>query len=39
VVEVGLLLRFIRAGLPDTTPPAPAADDADEADTPLAFAY
>jgi cytochrome bd ubiquinol oxidase subunit I len=32
VVEVGLLLRTVRAGLPDTSPPE--ADDA-----PLAFAY
>ncbi len=36
VVEVGLLLRYIRAGLPDVTPPPPVPDDAD---TPLAFAY
>jgi cytochrome d ubiquinol oxidase subunit I len=36
VVEVGLLLRSIRAGLPDVTPPepVPATDE-----QPLAFAY
>ncbi len=35
VVEVGLLLRFARAGVPDVSPAEPAADD----DRPLAFAY
>jgi cytochrome bd ubiquinol oxidase subunit I len=37
VVEVGLLIRFIRPGLPDVTPP-PEGDGSDE-DRPLAFAY
>jgi cytochrome d ubiquinol oxidase subunit I len=36
VVEVGLMLRYIRAGLPDVSPPPPTADDAE---APLAFAY
>ncbi|GAB4057899.1 cytochrome ubiquinol oxidase subunit I [Catellatospora paridis] len=36
VVEVGLLLHFARAGLPDVTPPP--ATESDE-DRPLAFAY
>ncbi|GIH04104.1 cytochrome ubiquinol oxidase subunit I [Rhizocola hellebori] len=35
VVEVGLLLRYARAGVPDVTPAEPAGDD----DRPLAFAY
>jgi len=35
VVEVGLLLRYARAGVPGVTPAEPAADD----DRPLAFAY
>ncbi|HEY3503473.1 MAG TPA: cytochrome ubiquinol oxidase subunit I [Actinocatenispora sp.] len=34
VVEVGLLLRGIRGGLPDTSPP-----DTDGGDKPMAFAY
>lgn len=34
VVEVGLLIRFARAGVPDVAPPAPSKDD-----EPLAFAY
>jgi cytochrome d ubiquinol oxidase subunit I len=38
VIEVRLLLRYARAGLPDVTPPPPQTDDADE-DRPLAFAY
>jgi cytochrome d ubiquinol oxidase subunit I len=38
VVEVGLLLRFAKAGLPDITPPPPEDTGADE-DRPLAFAY
>ena len=36
VVEVRLMLRSIRSGLPDVTPPTPADDDVD---APLAFAY
>ncbi|GAA1429305.1 cytochrome ubiquinol oxidase subunit I [Microlunatus lacustris] len=36
VIEVRLMLRSIRSGLPDVTPPAPADDDVD---APLAFAY
>jgi cytochrome bd ubiquinol oxidase subunit I len=36
VVEIGLLVRYARAGLPDATPPAPPAD---QTDPPLAFAY
>ena len=36
VIEVKLLLQAIKAGLPDDPPPA---DDADDADRPLAFAY
>jgi cytochrome d ubiquinol oxidase subunit I len=36
VVEVGLLLYYARAGLPDVTPPPPAESDEDR---PLAFAY
>ncbi|GAA1397832.1 cytochrome ubiquinol oxidase subunit I [Catellatospora coxensis] len=36
VVEVGLLLHYARAGLPDVTPPPPAESDEDR---PLAFAY
>jgi cytochrome bd ubiquinol oxidase subunit I len=36
VVEVGLLIRFIRVGLPDL----PSDEEGpDEADSPLAFAY
>jgi cytochrome d ubiquinol oxidase subunit I len=34
VVEVRLLLRFARAGLPDASPPAQPADEPD-----LSFAY
>jgi cytochrome bd ubiquinol oxidase subunit I len=37
VIEVGLILKTIRQGLPDVTPPAPS--DGDDADSPLAFAY
>jgi cytochrome bd ubiquinol oxidase subunit I len=37
VIEVGLLLRTIRQGLPDVTPTEPP--DGDDADRPLAFAY
>jgi cytochrome d ubiquinol oxidase subunit I len=36
VIEVKLLLKAIRAGLPEDPPPA---DDSDDADRPLAFAY
>jgi cytochrome d ubiquinol oxidase subunit I len=35
VVEVGLLLRYARAGVPEVTAAEPAGDD----DRPLAFAY
>jgi cytochrome d ubiquinol oxidase subunit I len=38
VVEVGLLLRYAKAGLPDLEPPPPDDAGADE-DRPLAFAY
>ncbi|HEY2947704.1 MAG TPA: cytochrome ubiquinol oxidase subunit I [Micromonosporaceae bacterium] len=38
VIEVGLLLRYARAGLPDVTPPA-EAEPGPEDDRPLAFAY
>jgi len=37
VVEVGLLIRFIRPGLPDVTPPS-ESEGSDE-DRPMAFAY
>jgi cytochrome d ubiquinol oxidase subunit I len=36
VIEVKLLLQTIKAGLPEDAPPA---DDADDTDRPLAFAY
>jgi cytochrome bd ubiquinol oxidase subunit I len=36
VIEVKLLLTTIKAGLPEDAPPA---DDADDVDRPLAFAY
>lgn len=35
VIEVKLLLRYVKAGLPDLEPPS----DPDDADAPLAFAY
>jgi cytochrome d ubiquinol oxidase subunit I len=35
VIEVGLLLKYARAGAPELPPP----DDAEDADRPLAFAY
>ncbi|MER7457763.1 cytochrome ubiquinol oxidase subunit I [Micromonospora sp. NPDC126480] len=38
VVEVKLLIRYARAGVPDLTP-APEPDDTDDAERPLAFAY
>jgi cytochrome d ubiquinol oxidase subunit I len=38
VVEIGLLLRYAKAGLPDLEPPPPDDAGADE-DRPLAFAY
>ncbi|MFI6761376.1 cytochrome ubiquinol oxidase subunit I [Micromonospora sp. NPDC050417] len=38
VIEIRLLLRYARAGLPDPTPPPPDDTTADE-DRPLAFAY
>jgi cytochrome d ubiquinol oxidase subunit I len=38
VIEVGLLLRYAKAGLPDLAPPPPQDAGADE-DRPLAFAY
>ena len=37
VVEVGLLLKAITAGLPPD--PEPPSDDSDDSDRPLAFAY
>jgi cytochrome d ubiquinol oxidase subunit I len=37
VIEVRLLLKAIKAGLPDDPPPP--SDDVDDADRPLAFAY
>ena len=37
VIEVKLLLKAIKAGLPDDPPPP--SDDVDDADRPLAFAY
>ncbi|HEX5543471.1 MAG TPA: cytochrome ubiquinol oxidase subunit I [Micromonospora sp.] len=39
VIEVRLLLRYAKAGLPDVTPPPEPAHDVDEEDRPLAFAY
>ncbi|GHJ44421.1 cytochrome ubiquinol oxidase subunit I [Catellatospora sp. TT07R-123] len=36
VVEVGLLLKYAKAGVPDVSPPPPAESDEDR---PLAFAY
>ncbi|MFK3979899.1 cytochrome ubiquinol oxidase subunit I [Micromonospora sp. NPDC050397] len=39
VIEVRLLLRYARAGLPDTTPPPEPDDDTADEDRPLAFAY
>ncbi|GLZ79178.1 cytochrome ubiquinol oxidase subunit I [Actinorhabdospora filicis] len=39
VVEVGLLLKYAKAGLPDVTPPPPSDDTPDGEDKPLAFAY
>ncbi|MEE6260002.1 cytochrome ubiquinol oxidase subunit I [Plantactinospora sonchi] len=41
IVEVRLLLRYARAGLPDVDPatPAPEPDTTDDEDRPLAFAY
>ncbi|SCL24786.1 cytochrome bd-I ubiquinol oxidase subunit 1 apoprotein [Micromonospora pallida] len=38
VIEVRLLIRYARNGLPDVTE-TPAPDDTDDADRPLAFAY
>ncbi|MCZ7423105.1 cytochrome ubiquinol oxidase subunit I [Verrucosispora sp. WMMA2121] len=38
VIEVKLLIRYARAGVPDVTP-APEPDDTDDAERPLAFAY
>jgi len=38
VVEVALILKYVRAGLPDVAAPADAAPD-DEAERPLAFSY
>jgi cytochrome d ubiquinol oxidase subunit I len=37
VIEVGLLLKVIRQGLPDVTPSEPS--DGDDADRPMSFAY
>ncbi|WP_442792016.1 cytochrome ubiquinol oxidase subunit I [Micromonospora sp. NBC_01796] len=39
VIEVRLLLRYARAGLPDLTPPPEPDDDTADEDRPLAFAY
>ncbi|BCJ69064.1 cytochrome ubiquinol oxidase subunit I [Polymorphospora rubra] len=39
VVEVRLLVRYARHGLPDTDPPEPDPTDHDDEDKPLAFAY
>jgi cytochrome d ubiquinol oxidase subunit I len=39
VVEVTLLLRYIRAGAEQATPPTLRSDDSSDADRPLAFAY
>jgi cytochrome d ubiquinol oxidase subunit I len=40
VIEVGLLLKYIRLGLPDTTPDVPPdAPGGEDVDRPLAFAY
>ncbi|SCL26998.1 cytochrome ubiquinol oxidase subunit I [Micromonospora inyonensis] len=38
VIEVRLLVRYARTGLPDDTPD-PTPDDTDDTDRPLAFAY
>ncbi|MFY1692264.1 cytochrome ubiquinol oxidase subunit I [Plantactinospora sp. WMMB782] len=39
VVEVRLLIRYARAGLPDTGPPPEPDTDTDDENRPLAFAY
>ncbi|OZV75902.1 cytochrome ubiquinol oxidase subunit I [Micromonospora echinospora] len=39
VIEVRLLIRYARNGLPDVTDNTPSDDDTDDADRPLAFAY
>ncbi|MFE0592964.1 cytochrome ubiquinol oxidase subunit I [Micromonospora echinospora] len=39
VIEVRLLIRYARNGLPDVTEHPPPDDDTDDADRPLAFAY
>ncbi|MEV0731868.1 cytochrome ubiquinol oxidase subunit I [Polymorphospora sp. NPDC050346] len=39
VVEVRLLVRYARHGLPDTTPSEPDPTEHDDEDKPLAFAY
>ncbi len=38
VIEVKLLIRYAKAGVPEVTP-APEPDDTDDAERPLAFAY
>ncbi|WP_189040787.1 cytochrome ubiquinol oxidase subunit I [Micromonospora sonchi] len=38
VIEVKLLVRYAKAGVPDVTP-TPEPDDTDDAERPLAFAY
>ncbi|HEX7743819.1 MAG TPA: cytochrome ubiquinol oxidase subunit I [Micromonosporaceae bacterium] len=38
VIEVRLLIRYAKAGVPDLTPPSPEPD-REDADRPLAFAY
>ncbi|MEH0844603.1 cytochrome ubiquinol oxidase subunit I [Micromonospora sp. CPCC 205711] len=39
VVEFKLLVRYARAGVPELTPEPEPADDSDDAERPLAFAY
>ncbi|MFF5175673.1 cytochrome ubiquinol oxidase subunit I [Micromonospora sp. NPDC000089] len=39
VIEVKLLLRYARAGVPDVTTDTTPTDDSDDAERPLAFAY
>ncbi|MFI6819999.1 cytochrome ubiquinol oxidase subunit I [Micromonospora sp. NPDC050187] len=39
VIEVRLLIRYAKNGLPDVTENPPPDDDTDDADRPLAFAY
>ncbi|HEY8532942.1 MAG TPA: cytochrome ubiquinol oxidase subunit I [Micromonospora sp.] len=39
IIEVHLLIRYAKAGLPDLTPVAEPAPETDDEDRPLAFAY